>query len=413
MTAREGLIGALLGLFLACSRMGLVANGAKDSASGGAGGTTDAGEVTDSGGGQGGATDSGGQDGASDSDVAPAAPYRVAWTRYHVCAWKTSGPPYCWGTNYGGQLGAGNQDPTLVPVQVVGLTNVNQVAVGGDNFSRNGHTCAVDADERVWCWGWNTSGQLGLGDTTNRSEPTLVPGLEGVVDVRLGSEHTCALDNQGAIWCWGSSDTGQLGIFPSGVHTQPARLATPHDAVELAIGSFHGCLRTATGEVRCWGQNALGEVGSGNKNAVFTPIVVSGAAGAIGLSAATQLSCAQFGRGAISCWGRVQATGGSPDGLTPHAIPGLPSDDLRLGQGQPCALDSSGHVWCWGPMWPDNDVTQVGARQMPGFEDIVDLSGLCGANRTGDVLCFGLNLDGEIGDGTQVDALVPVRALLP
>ena len=86
----------------------------------------------------------------------------------HTCAVVSGGQVQCWGANYNGQLGdgrAGNLSAWLTPVTVSGLTSVVQVDAGTQ------HTCAITTDRRVVCWGWNSSGQLGDGTTTDRWTP--------------------------------------------------------------------------------------------------------------------------------------------------------------------------------------------------------------------------------------------------
>jgi len=121
----------------------------------------------------------------------------VATGRYHTCA--IAGPTssvYCWGSNDEGQIGQGTtqlnyQSPTPVP----GLSNAVAIGAGG------GHTCAVLNDGSVWCWGFNSDGQLGVGDQKNRLKPTQVQKLSGVVGIAAGGTHTCALTQSGSIFC--------------------------------------------------------------------------------------------------------------------------------------------------------------------------------------------------------------------
>jgi alpha-tubulin suppressor-like RCC1 family protein len=75
-----------------------------------------------------------------------------------VCALKSDGTVWCWGSNYFGQVGDGSYEQQSVPVQLSGLTGVLDISSGG------GHACAVKSDMTVACWGYNGDGQLGNGD---------------------------------------------------------------------------------------------------------------------------------------------------------------------------------------------------------------------------------------------------------
>ena len=92
-----------------------------------------------------------------------------------------AGTVYCWGLNSSGQLGVGNTAPLATPTPVVGLTGVTRIEAGDD------HTCALKSDTTVWCWGLNASGQLGNGlDGELAGAGAWPSGLSGVVDLRGG-----------------------------------------------------------------------------------------------------------------------------------------------------------------------------------------------------------------------------------
>jgi len=90
------------------------------------------------------------------------------------------------------------------------------------------HACGIQQDGSLWCWGANESGQLGLGDTTDRSVPTQVGTPLDWASVAAGSSHTCALTTSGLRYCWGSNDSGQLGLNNTTGTTTPARRPGEH-----------------------------------------------------------------------------------------------------------------------------------------------------------------------------------------
>jgi len=128
----------------------------------------------------------------------------IAAGRRHTCAIK-EGTLHCWGDGAEGQLGDGMMADSLMPKQVPGLSKVTHVTGGGR------YTCAI-ADGSAYCWGDNMRGQLGNGQSgVSVPSPTPVQGLHGeILDIDAGSQITCARDALG-VECWGANTRGQLG----------------------------------------------------------------------------------------------------------------------------------------------------------------------------------------------------------
>jgi len=196
----------------------------------------------------------------------------------HACALKSDGTVWCWGDNYYGLLGAGFATPVAAPLQVEGLSDVEDVAVG------QGFTCALLSDETVVCWGTNTYGQLGDGLTTDNPVPTAVPGLTAVKSISAGLSHACALHTTGKVTCWGSNSTGQLGNgaeFAPGTMTAiggppntPVEVVGVTDAQLLVVGGNNGCVIDSAGAAECWGGNIFGNLGAGEEWERSTPMDV-------------------------------------------------------------------------------------------------------------------------------------------
>jgi alpha-tubulin suppressor-like RCC1 family protein len=150
---------------------------------------------------------------------------KIASGANHSCAIK-SGSLYCWGENSTGQLGNNKTSVSNIPVQVVGLTSgVTSVAAGAD-FS-----CAVK-NATAFCWGSNRNGQLGSAATYQSLVPLEVEGLNSnvkSVQVSLDGASACAVRTDGALYCWGDNSSGQLGAHDNGISytTLPVAVAPP------------------------------------------------------------------------------------------------------------------------------------------------------------------------------------------
>ncbi|MBO6935304.1 MAG: hypothetical protein JJ863_10015 [Deltaproteobacteria bacterium] len=121
--------------------------------------------------------------------------------------------------------------------------------VGGDDFE-----CGLDSAGTVRCWGDNNVSQLGLGDTADRANPTVVSGLTGITQVDAGGEGACALRDDGRVLCWGR----QPGI----IRSSPTLIDGVTDVVDVSVGADHTCAVTAMGEVYCWGSQRDGQTGT-------------------------------------------------------------------------------------------------------------------------------------------------------
>jgi alpha-tubulin suppressor-like RCC1 family protein len=176
---------------------------------------------------------------------------------------RDNGTVLAWGNNEFGQLGNGwaNKGGSSVPVPVVGLTQVTDVASGGDT------AIALRADGTVWAWGRGTFGQLGNGGTANVSVPVQVSGLTNVVGIAATASTSYAVKSDGTVFAWGLNTAGALGngSTTTGFSTTPVQVSGLTSVTSIAGGDLGAYALRGDGTVWAWGSNREGQLGNGQQ----------------------------------------------------------------------------------------------------------------------------------------------------
>ncbi len=343
-------------------------------------------------------TVSGGVKLSSDSAVASA----FQKTGYNFsCALKKGGTVYCWGDNLAGSLG-NNNSPTDsdTPVQVLGVGGSGYLTgityIGGGGFAS--HICAVNTSDNAYCWGKNDYGQLGDNNgPTNSGTPVEVLGVGGTG--YLGSVSTtaaltytsCALITDGSVYCWGEAQA--LGVNSWDDSPTPVQVHGVGDVgylaniVQIVAGSNHICALSSSGNVYCWGRGNEGALGNNDTTTSLVPVEVHGV-------------------GDVGYLSNIIDIGTSSDSS--------------------CAVDSSNDLYCWGSntngqLGINNTTQQNVPVQVHGVGDSGTLANIvhvmggylraCAIDTSGDLYCWGDNGQGALGDGTEVEAHVPVQVV--
>lgn len=365
----------------------------------------------------------------------------------HTCAIAEAGALWCWGFGQQGQLALGIGDAASCEVRItegpvedrptrapVPPSRERAIAAGAM------HTCVTDGAGGLACSGGNCRGQLGVGDARGRLELTSVSEVGergGWSAVWAGGTHACARDGDARLWCWGANEYGQLGLGTTSPRsepgaTMPVRIEGVRAPSDAGLGVAHTCVLDESGRVACWGANGAGQLGDGTRELRSLPATVVGLPDgpARDVSAGDRHSCAIVGESAY-CWGwneRGQVGDGAicaPDegDCVERVAPARVALDGRIdaidaGAQHTCAL-RAGEVWCWGA----NDVGQLGdgtrtstARPVlaRGIDDAraiaIGANHGCALRADGSIACWGRNAQGQLGDGTRRDAARAVRA---
>jgi alpha-tubulin suppressor-like RCC1 family protein len=254
----------------------------------------------------------------------------------------------CWGYNGSGQLGDGTTTNRSSPVSI-------SIAGAIDIVAGRSHTCAelTTNGSPIMCWGSNGSGQLGDGTTTNRSSPVSVTGTENTSTISAGGYHTCTKMSDLTLKCWGGNSFGQVGDGSTTNRHNPVTVPGLSGVKEVSAGLEHTCVRLSANTVQCWGYNGQGQLGDGSTTDRSTPVTVSGISTALDVTAGGDHTCARLSGGVAKCWGDNDdgqlGDGTFIDQLTAIAVPNLSNvSAIEAGSRGTCVRHSDGTAKCWG-----------------------------------------------------------------
>ncbi len=280
---------------------------------------------------------------------------------------------WAWGYNGIGQLGIGNTTTQLAPVNT-GQTNVVYLSA----FYRNS-IIVKSTDYDIYCsTGDNGNGQIGDETYTNKTvftcvdlTPTVISGLSFPASkVTSGYQHTAAIRNDGSLWAWGYNGQGQLGDGTTTNKNYPVKVGSATNWVQVSGGYYHTAAVRSDGTLWTWGYNGYGQLGDGTTTNRSTPVQVPG-----------------------TNWVKVDC------GIY-HTV----------------ALKSDGTLWAWGynfygQLGNGTTTNSAGPVQISSFSGWLNVS--AGGYHTlavkgdGSLWSWGYNGYGQLGDGTTADRAVP------
>lgn len=352
----------------------------------------------------------------------------------HTCGITPTARLFCWGSDAAGQLGDGGTNTDRgAPVEVAGGRRTwVEVSAGAV------HTCARTVNGDLWCWGSDFWGQLGNGGANSDvGTPVQVTGGSGPwADVSAGYEHTCGVSRARHLWCWGKDGSGRLGDDdPVADRTTPTEVAgAGADWRTVTAGVFHSCAIKTTGRLFCWGVDSAGQLGDGLPLAErHTPVeVVGGRTDWTMVDLGRSHTCGLQRTGALSCWGWDDAgqlgdDAANTDQSAPAPVAGgaLRWTSVSVGGYHSCAARRaagglSDQLFCWGldayGALGDDAALADQATPVAVAGSWAVLAGVdageyqtCARSRLGLLSCWGLDSNGQLGDGgTNTDKPTPV-----
>lgn len=332
---------------------------------------------------------------------------RVAAGGSTTCATKTNGSLWCWGENRQGSLGDGSAAAFRpVPVAIGPSTGWAEPTGGGADF-----VCARRSDGTLWCWGTNVTGQLGTAPTSIQQSnvPVAIGAASNWQAMWAGEAGAFGLNANGQLFGWGRNASGALGIGNTSMRATPIQVST---TLRIgAVGLRHACAIDVDGQLFCAGTGALGN-GTFNGAALFVQESTL-STGWTDVAASNAASCGING-GAISCWGD-NGSSELGDGTTdmrasPTPVSGeeTPNRDWSLVRGGRtlhfCAIKTGGDLYCWGANYSGElglghtTNTPMPAFVASDFADVAPSMGhTCGVKTDGTLWCWGYNWNGILG----------------
>lgn len=352
-----------------------------------------------------------------------------------TCALSNRNEIYCWGYNIDARLGDGTNENSNIPIKV-DASNLTQNESFKDFDILGGHVCGLTNLGNLYCWGSNSFGQLGDNDTKLIPTTQYSNEFNNLIfkSVATGYLFTCGLSNEGKLYCWGRNIYGELGVDISTAESINPILVSNSIFTQISAGNAFSCSIKDDGDVYCLGANNLFQMA--NDNTIvnsFTPIkwdtTNTGSNLAKLISSFFYHTCTISNEGKVYCWGRNDY-GQLGNNDTTDSIPVASNIEnvkkVSAGKLHSCALNNYGQIYCWGnneygqlgdgtntnnlsPTLVDYSIYNSEKNKFIKVESGNEFS--CALTSIGLVYCWGDNEYGQLGNGSNESSSNPLRVV--
>jgi RCC1 and BTB domain-containing protein len=221
----------------------------------------------------------------------------------HAIALSKSGSCYSWGHNDCGQLGSGTIKNVFIPhsIEYPFEDSIIEVCCG------HKHSLALTKTGKLYAWGSNYYGQIGNKSFANQLSPIDINFFDNqkIVSICCGYGHSMALTENGVVYGWGYNSFGQLGIGNDYNHNIPTKITSSEGVIflKIACGPHHSLILSTVGDLYAFGYNTCGQIGNGNTKNQIIPVKVNNYEKFVDIACVSKLSVALSENKLCYFWG--------------------------------------------------------------------------------------------------------------
>ena len=324
----------------------------------------------------------------------------VATAIHHTCAILADNTLWCWGEGEFGQLGVGANPQGDIPERVEGLWK--EVSSG------TYHTCGIRLDDTLWCWGLNQDGEVDPGISILSSNSPHLTHAGPWESIAAGAVHTCAITTDQELYCWGDSTVSVLGPDPK--EDELSRVPHPdgHGWNQVTSGLSYSCAIDEHNDAWCWGDGSDGRLGNGETSGTFPdPVKITGRTFS-SLSASYFHACGKSTDG-VYCWGVGESGRLGNDDEASRSTPTRVENTeyyshVAPGGEHTCGINENERAYCWGSdvggqlgLGPESTDDVLEPQVIEGGHSFATIAAgaryTCAITTAGRLLCWGNSHD--------------------